>query len=225
MEESGDFSDEGLDEFEESVEDKRKPAQHNNKNQTYKDKPYDEAYEISQDLSMAESFDAREKVHAKQERERKLRNDKYDEAVEVSQSLDNVNLGAIQSGAKPVGNASQNSRPDAKGTGGSRMDEKEAKLTTPGNPSGTLEASKSQSLINRPFDEAFEFSQSNSDESVETTQHKPKPSGKPAPLQANATANPASKPSAAAQHSNNNATSVTMNAMVRESTKKSADPA
>lgn len=63
MEESGDFSDEGLDEFEESVEDKRKPAQHNSKNQTYKDKPYDEAYEISQDLSMAESFDAREKVY------------------------------------------------------------------------------------------------------------------------------------------------------------------
>jgi hypothetical protein len=62
MDGSGEFSD-GLDddEFEESVEErKQRPMM---KNQTaYKDKPYDEAFEVSQDLSMAESFDGRDKV-------------------------------------------------------------------------------------------------------------------------------------------------------------------
>lgn len=58
---SSEFSDDGLDEFEESMEDRdKKPPL---KNQTaYSNKPYDEAYELSQDLSMAESFDGREKV-------------------------------------------------------------------------------------------------------------------------------------------------------------------
>lgn len=54
--ESGEFSDE-LDEFEESVDETK---QKNLRNQTsYTNKPYDEAYEVSQDLSMAESFDGR----------------------------------------------------------------------------------------------------------------------------------------------------------------------
>jgi hypothetical protein len=45
-----------LDEFEESYDDTKK----NLKNSTaYQNKPYDEAYEVSQDLSMAESFDGR----------------------------------------------------------------------------------------------------------------------------------------------------------------------
>lgn len=52
---SGDLSD-GLDEFEASGEEqlKKKGAQ------SYVNKPYDEAYEISADLSMAESYDGRE---------------------------------------------------------------------------------------------------------------------------------------------------------------------
>ncbi len=52
---SGELSD-GLDEFEASGEEqqKKKGAQ------SYVNKPYDEAYEISADLSMAESFDGRE---------------------------------------------------------------------------------------------------------------------------------------------------------------------
>lgn len=55
---SGEFS-EGLDEFENSIDDKPKGL----KNQTnFKDKPWDEAFEVSQDLSMAESFDGRDKV-------------------------------------------------------------------------------------------------------------------------------------------------------------------
>jgi hypothetical protein len=58
-EDSGEFS-EGLDEFENSI-DETKPK--NLKNQTtYTNKPYDEAFEVSQDLSMAESFDGRDKV-------------------------------------------------------------------------------------------------------------------------------------------------------------------
>lgn len=57
-EDSGEFS-EGLDEFENSIDEKPK----NPRNQTtYTNKPYDEAIEFSQDLSMAESFDGREKV-------------------------------------------------------------------------------------------------------------------------------------------------------------------
>lgn len=58
-EDSGEFS-EGLDEFENSIDETR----HKNlKNQTtYSNKPYDEAFEVSQDLSMAESFDGRDKV-------------------------------------------------------------------------------------------------------------------------------------------------------------------
>ena len=52
---SGDLSD-GLDEFEASGEEqlKKKGAQ------SYVNKPYDEAYEISADLSMAESYDGKE---------------------------------------------------------------------------------------------------------------------------------------------------------------------
>lgn len=58
---SGEFSD-GLDEFEESIDERKRPPI---KNQTaYKDKPYDEAFEVSQELSMAESYDGRDKVCA-----------------------------------------------------------------------------------------------------------------------------------------------------------------
>lgn len=55
-EDSGELSD-GLDEFEASAEERsaKKKAE-----QTYSNKPYDEAYEISQDLSVAESFDGRD---------------------------------------------------------------------------------------------------------------------------------------------------------------------
>lgn len=63
-ENSDDFSDE-LDEFEESFDDHKQKdnTTNNNKKQiNYTNKPYDEAFEISQDLSMAESYDGREKV-------------------------------------------------------------------------------------------------------------------------------------------------------------------
>lgn len=73
------FSDE-LDEFEESGEEK--PI---GRGTEVQNKQYDEAYEVSQDLSVNESFDGRMQHH---KREEKLTNDKYDEAVEVSQSMD-----------------------------------------------------------------------------------------------------------------------------------------
>ena len=53
----GDLSD-GLDEFEASAEERQ--AKGKGSVQAYANKPYDEAYEISQDLSVAESFDGRD---------------------------------------------------------------------------------------------------------------------------------------------------------------------
>ena len=55
---SGEFSDE-LDEFEESIDDAKQKQARGNNTTNYQNKPYDEAYEVSQDLSMAESFDGR----------------------------------------------------------------------------------------------------------------------------------------------------------------------
>jgi len=124
------FSDE-LDEFEESVDE----AKHSRRAVPQYNKPYDEAYEVSQDLSVAESFDGRR--DAKQSKEQKLTNDKYDEAVEVSQSMD------------------QHITPPAKNNRPAREDIK-------------AELNKSNSISNRPFDEALEFSRSGSDESVDT---------------------------------------------------------
>jgi hypothetical protein len=78
-------SDSDLDEFEESKGDA--PQMKRGQDSSHmQNKPYDEAYEVSQDLSMAESYDGREGKQP--DREKKLRNDKYDEAMEVSQSMD-----------------------------------------------------------------------------------------------------------------------------------------
>jgi len=84
-----------------------------------------------------------------------LRNDKYDEAVDVSQSMDKSAIGGKGSpGAKGT-------KPEAKKGGG------EAKGGGKAMSSGS-EQTKSQSILNRPFDEALEFSHSGSDESVDT---------------------------------------------------------
>ncbi len=48
----------GLDEFEASAEERQ--AKGKGQSQSYANKPYDEAYEISQDLSVAESYDGRD---------------------------------------------------------------------------------------------------------------------------------------------------------------------
>jgi intraflagellar transport protein 46 len=83
-----------------------------------------------------------------------LKNDKYDEAVEVSQSLD---VGAMAAAAPKYKLPSSASK--------DKDDTKEAK-----GMSSTNELSKSQAVLNRPFDEALEFSASGSDgsQSVDT---------------------------------------------------------
>ena len=85
---------------------------------------------------------------------KKLANDKYDEAVDVSQSMDQGPMSASK-GINP------NKGSDAKIT--ARADEDGAK-----GMSKQSENSKSQSILNKPFDEALEFSQSGSDDSVDT---------------------------------------------------------
>jgi hypothetical protein len=72
-------------------------------------KPYDEAYEVSQDLSMAESYDGREGKQP--DRERKLKNDKYDEAMEVSQSMDRSAMMDRNAGANQRQNNTVANRP------------------------------------------------------------------------------------------------------------------
>lgn len=144
---SGEFSDE-LDVFEESDDNRQKQKGKNHT--TYKDKPYDEGIEFSQDLSMAESFDPREKNNAPKERESKFANQHYDEAYEVSQSQD------MGPSAMAAGKAAANSKKPA-------VEEKGAKGMKKDN-----EQSKSQTVLNNKFDEALEFSRSGSDESVDT---------------------------------------------------------
>lgn len=143
---SGEFSDE-LDVFEESADEaKQKMKNHT----TYKDKPYDEGIEFSQDLSMAESYDPRDKNNAPKERESKFTNQHYDEAVEVSQSLD-MGPSAIAA-SKAAANNSKKPAVEEKGAKGMKKDEN----------------SRSQTVLNNKFDEALEFSHSGSEDSVDT---------------------------------------------------------
>ena len=150
MADSGDdFGDDFSDEFEESGGDV--PGSGKKGATSYANKPYDEAFELSQDLSMAESFDGREQKTTDRERERKLQNDKYDEALDVSQSMD-------YKGGSPS--------PEKRPTGGSSGGAGEAKGTSGGRGGGGSD--QMQPIMNRPFDEALEFSQSGSDDSVDT---------------------------------------------------------
>ena len=73
-------------------------------------------------------------------------NDKYDEAVDVSQSIDQ--------GAKMEPEEKKGSSDDTMPNRASNM--------------SALPEEKTNSFMNKPFDEALEFSQSNSDESVDT---------------------------------------------------------
>ena len=87
-------------------------------------------------------------IPLEKEKERQLKNEKYDEAVDISQSLDDrTNYGA--------GDKSSSRNHDEKGSDSRTM-------------SKASEQTKSQSVLNKPFDEALEFSQSGSDESVDT---------------------------------------------------------
>jgi intraflagellar transport protein 46 len=147
MDEISDSNSDELDEFEQSVGDDDKHGSGNRKGgTTYVNKPYDEAFEISQDLSMAESFDGRDKF----DRERKLRNDKYDEAIEISQSMD------------------QQASPKQFSPKMDMDDYKESKLLNNNNGDNN----KSLSVLNKPFDEEVDFS--GSEESVDTVSERNK---------------------------------------------------
>jgi hypothetical protein len=75
-----------------------------------------------------------------------MKNDKYDEAVDVSQSMDQSNIAVGKDHRSPNRNESSK-------TGHDRRDS---------------ENSMSFGVLNKPFDEALEFSQSESEKSVET---------------------------------------------------------
>jgi hypothetical protein len=119
----------------------------------FSDKPYDEGIEFSQDFSVAESFDGRDKKPiggGNVGRERKLDNDRYDEVVDVSMSMD-------QGRSPPP----KSDRPKAT----------VAAKESPANPKDV----KSTSLTNAPFDEVFDVSQSGSDESYDSGPAEEKP--------------------------------------------------
>jgi hypothetical protein len=129
----------------------------------YTNKPYDEAIEFSQDLSVAESYDGRDKKSVP--RERKLQNDQYDEVVEMSMSMDkgHPNYQSSSPQASKKKSASQN-----------RVSAKESSSSS--SPDGV----KTTSIANRPFDEALEVSQSGSDESFQSQESNKKQ--QPAPI-------------------------------------------
>lgn len=167
-----DESDE-VDEFEESADVETNAKRHNDK---YDNKPYDEAYEMSQshgDLSVAESFDGRtESKHGGGGggREHKLANDKYDEAVEVSQSASFAQQQQTQpkgrTGALADVHGGRISYPS--GGNNSNTSGPSSRSLHAGQPSILGEQTISTSISNRPFDEALEFSQDESEESFDT---------------------------------------------------------
>lgn len=75
-----------------------------------------------------------------------MKNDKYDEAVDVSQSMDQSNIAVGKDFRSPNRNESLRTGPDRRDS----------------------ENSMSFGVLNKPFDEALEFSQSGSEKSVET---------------------------------------------------------
>jgi hypothetical protein len=106
------------------------------------------------------------------QKEKALNNHMYDLAVEVSQSVEQSNAGYGNKFGRPAdAKSSAPSQSDAKGDmkewmmdgGDNKMDRRNLLRD---------DMTKSQSLTNNRFDEALEFSQSGSEESVETT---PKP--------------------------------------------------
>jgi intraflagellar transport protein 46 len=159
---SGEFSDGLEDDFEESIDEKKRPPIKSNT--AFKDKPYDEAYELSQDLSMAESFDGRDKNQNNPQKEKFLKNHMYDEAVEVSQSIDQSAMNVrpqpgLRADAKAVLIETSDSKNATRPSLSNNSDDKDAK-----GMSRNTEGTRSQSLINNRFDEALEFSQSGSEE-------------------------------------------------------------
>jgi len=91
------------------------------------------------------------------DRGRELKNDKYDEAVDVSQSFDQGSSFAMGKEAKYGGGGRES---DVKGSAPS--------MAGGGGLGGGRPQRDSEKAMNKPFDEALEFSQSGSDDSVDT---------------------------------------------------------
>lgn len=153
MDESGNLSDDDeLDEFEYSQGEEKYGGKNPKNVSTFANKPYDEAYEVSQDLSVAESFDARDKNIG---RERQIRNDRFDEAIDVSQSVEQSAAAAnFAARGKAAAGASNNNSKQSDDRGGGPK------------PNNSVNMSKSQTVQNQTFDEAYEVSQSGSEDSV-----------------------------------------------------------
>jgi hypothetical protein len=95
-------------------------------------------------------------MQASSARERQLKNDKYDEAVDVSQSMDQS---AVMGGGRAGGAGGAKSQaPSAAAAASSAV----------GKPAVSASDEKTNSYLNKPFDEALEFSQSSSGESIDT---------------------------------------------------------
>lgn len=133
--------------FERSHDDKHTSI-NRNKEVKVANNTYDEAYELSQDLSVQGSFDGRGAKHAghgsmNPKRDSKLvKNNTYDEEIEVSQSVDNFNM--LESAAKNAANQQYGN-------------------DTKGNSSDS-----GKRITNKHYDEELELSRG-SDNSVETT--------------------------------------------------------
>lgn len=93
-------------------------------------------------------------------RDRQLKNDKYDEAVDVSQSMDQS---AVMGGARP-GAGAKGQAPASVASSGAASSAAAGKQPA----ASTASEEKTNSYLNKPFDEALEFSQSSSGESIDT---------------------------------------------------------
>eukprot|EP01035_Chromulina_nebulosa_P020202 gene20202-26223_t len=149
------LSEDGLDdEFEYSADDTKLKNPRSQK--VYDNKPYDEEYELSQDLSVAESFDARDKKYPAisgskgldSNKIKTLQNNRYDEEYEVSQSIAETQ------------DKKYSTQSESKGNGPSG--------NTNFVSSSPSSSNKTKAVKNDRFDEVMEMSQSGSEESVDT---------------------------------------------------------
>ena len=113
----------------------------------YHNKEYDEGIEVSQDFSVADSFDGRNEAKSfPNNKEKQFKNEQYDEAIELSQSnVESFNVAApkIQTHVQPDISAKELH-------------------------SGATSNSKSTSVRDKHHDEEVDLSNSGSDESVDT---------------------------------------------------------
>lgn len=148
---SGEFSE---DEFEISAHHEVPKA--TKKEVKYSNREYDEGIEVSQDFSVADSFDGRTdaKGFPGSHKEKQLKNDRYDEVVDLSQSnMDNLNIAAPKaaSAMQPISSGG------AKGTSSNSS-----------NGATSLSSRNSTSVKDKHHDEEVDFSNSGDDESVDT---------------------------------------------------------